>query len=244
MGGRLSPILANLFMEHLEYSVLCTTPIVPKAFFRYVDDILLIWDQARGSYREFLRLMNLQHPAIVLTEEREENRTLAFLDILIKRPLIDENAQTLEPLQISIYRKPTHSNRYLHFNSAHPLSLKQNVVHGLWLRAQRILKNFPKELKSELQFLQDSLAHDNNAYPRGLLMGWFAKFLRQIRKNPASLKVKSRLAFSEVFENWIQQKFEMPTANTRFGTSLDMKINQSPTSEEPEEGERIPEEGF
>ncbi len=81
MGGRLSPILATLFMESLEYSVLCSAPIVPKIYFRYVDDILIIWDLSKGDYGEFLRLLNNYHPAIALTEEREMDRSLAFLDV-------------------------------------------------------------------------------------------------------------------------------------------------------------------
>ncbi len=42
MGGHLSPILANIFMEELEYKVLCSVDRPPKLFFRYVDDIVLV----------------------------------------------------------------------------------------------------------------------------------------------------------------------------------------------------------
>ncbi len=175
MGGRLSPILATLFMESLEYSVLCSAPIVPKIYFRYVDDILIIWDLSKGDYGEFLRLLNNYHPSIALTEEKETNRSLAFLDVRITRPTISEAGTVTKPVKFSIFRKPTHSNRYLNFKSAHPLDLKENVVRGLGLRAHRILKNDPVELAKELRFLKRSLSNDNNGYPLKTLNGWFAK---------------------------------------------------------------------
>ncbi|MCP3681331.1 MAG: hypothetical protein GY861_01450, partial [bacterium] len=49
MGGRLSPILANLFMEELEYKVLYSPGPLPKLFFHYVDDIVLLWDLKEGD---------------------------------------------------------------------------------------------------------------------------------------------------------------------------------------------------
>ncbi len=88
MGGRLSPILANIFMEHFEYTVLCSSPIVPKMWFWYVDDIFIVWNKKLGSIDDFLHLLNKQHPNIVLTAEFEEDHVLPFLDVLVKKDLI------------------------------------------------------------------------------------------------------------------------------------------------------------
>ncbi len=219
MGGRLSPILAVLFMESLEYSVLCSAPIVPRLFLRYVDDILIIWDESKGPYKDFLALLNAYHPAIVLTEEKEKDRNLAFLDVSITRPLNSAVKTTDKKLQISIFRKPTHSNRYLHFKSAHPLQLKENVARGLWLRAQWLLKNYPNQLRSELQFLKKSLTHSTNDYPIPTVNKWFAKFQRQLRNNPNMLKVRSRLSPEQIFCDKNQQKFESLSAQIRFPTA-------------------------
>ncbi len=216
MGGRLSPILATLYMENLEYSVLCSATKVPKLFFRYVDDIIIVWDESTGSYKEFLALLNDHHPSIQLTEERECNRTLPFLDMAITRPLFSDSEQLIEPLQINMYRKPTHSNRYLQFNSAHPLKQLENVVWGLWLRANRILKNFPGQLRAELKFLERSLTDERNGYPLPTIKKWFAKFTRQVRANPEILETNSRLTQEAVFVHSGQQRFELPTARFRF----------------------------
>ncbi len=45
MGGRLSPVLSNLFMEELEYQVLCAAPIIPRAYFRFVDFVFVVWSK-------------------------------------------------------------------------------------------------------------------------------------------------------------------------------------------------------
>ncbi len=75
-------------------------------------------------------------------------------------------------------------------------------------------------------------------------MGWFAKFIRQIWRNPNLLQVKSRLSPSEVFEDQKQQKFVMPTALLWFAANPDTSLEQLPTVEEPEESETRCEDGM
>ncbi len=124
MGGRLSPILANIYMENLEYVVLCNAPILPKLYFRYVDDVFVLWDKSKGSYVPFLQQLNAQHPAIVLTEELESEHSLPFLDIRITRPSAATDTEPARPLDICLYHKPTHVDRYLHYDFSHPPMLK------------------------------------------------------------------------------------------------------------------------
>ncbi len=150
MGGRLSPILANLYMEHLEYRILCTSLIIPKLFFHYVDDIIIIWNKKNGTYTEFLASLNSFHSDISLTDELEENRTLAFLDLLIKRPLISDQGEILQKLELLVFRKPTHCDRYIPFKLAHQMDLKRNLFCTLLLRAFRLLQNFLHQLEGEL----------------------------------------------------------------------------------------------
>ncbi len=81
MGGRLSPILVNIYMEYLEHRVLCQTLARPKLFFRYVDDIIIVWNNKSGSYNLLLECLNSIHPDIQLTAELEKDRALPFLDL-------------------------------------------------------------------------------------------------------------------------------------------------------------------
>jgi hypothetical protein len=73
---------------------------------------------------EFLDHLNGLHENIKFTMETEKDGHLPFLDIDIYR----------EPdgsLGYRVYRKPTHTNLYLHANSHHHPSNKQAVL-GLW----------------------------------------------------------------------------------------------------------------
>ena len=58
---------------------------------------------------------------------------IAFLDILIKL-----NAGTIST---SLFCKPTDKHLYLHFDSAHPISLKKSIVYSQCLRTKRICSN-------------------------------------------------------------------------------------------------------
>ncbi len=71
MGGRLSPILSNLFMEELEYGVLCTSAKIPHLYLRFVDDVLLVWNQRNGPHDVFLAELNNCYPQIQLSAEIE-----------------------------------------------------------------------------------------------------------------------------------------------------------------------------
>jgi hypothetical protein len=75
--------------------------------------------------------------------EAEANVTLPFLDILVmkKDPKLGTN----------VYRKPTHTGRYLHFKYNHTLYIKRGVVHSLVSRAKVICqdqKDFNNKIKN------------------------------------------------------------------------------------------------
>ncbi len=51
-------------------------------------------------------------------------------------------------LTSTVYRKPTHTDIYLHFKSHHPNHVKRGVVRCLYQRARRVT-NMSKNLKEE-----------------------------------------------------------------------------------------------
>ncbi|KFD60975.1 hypothetical protein M514_26873 [Trichuris suis] len=112
MGSPLSPVLAEVFMEFLEDVAFSTadTSIIPTVFKRYVDDVFAVIKS--GKEEIFLQHLNSVFPNhISFTIEKEENGRLPFLDALVIRDG--------RRLKTTVYRKPTHSNRYLHFSSHH-----------------------------------------------------------------------------------------------------------------------------
>ncbi|KFD46131.1 hypothetical protein M513_12997 [Trichuris suis] len=111
MGSPLSPVLAE--MEHFERRVFFHTDseFAPTYFKRYVDDFFAILK--RGTEDSFLKILNLKFPNVITyTIEKEVQGKIPFLDTLIVR--------TQEGIKTTVYRKPTHSDKYVEFTSHHP----------------------------------------------------------------------------------------------------------------------------
>ena len=72
MGSPLSPILANLYMEYFESSLIPTIPdnLRPKVWLRYVDDVFVIYPHNEDALQEFLNRLNSLAPTIKFTIEK------------------------------------------------------------------------------------------------------------------------------------------------------------------------------
>ena len=147
MGNPLSPVLANIFLEHVETELIPSfTGSKPFFFVRYVDDILAAVNSS-FDLDSFLAFINFLYPTLNFTFEWEVNSAIPFLDVLITR--------SPSHLKFKVFRKFTHSNNYLHFFSYHPHTVKLSVAQGLFLRALRICsKEF---VKDEIKYIFLSL---------------------------------------------------------------------------------------
>ena len=56
----------------------------------------------------------------------------------------------------AVYRKPTHSDRYLNFRSEHPIQHKQSVANTLLERSKK-LSSTTQDLNSELKYVKRTL---------------------------------------------------------------------------------------
>ena len=70
--------------------------------------------------------------------ESKKDNCISFLDISITR----DHKGTLDT---NIYRKPTHSERYLNFKSEHPFEHKSAVVNALTHRANSLIRDENKK---------------------------------------------------------------------------------------------------
>ena len=107
MGSPVSAVIANLYVEIFEEQAIDSMPCKLKIWKRYVDDTFTILD--RDS---FLQQPNSQQPSIPFTMETENDSKIAFLDALLSR----------EPdghLTTTVYRKLTHTDQYLAYDSHH-----------------------------------------------------------------------------------------------------------------------------
>ena len=110
-------------------------------WYRYVDIFFILPDNL--SIKDFLAQLNSLSPFINFKVEIEDNQSLSFLDVLITR---SNNLQSF-----AIYRKPTHSNMYIHAFSNHSDCIKLETISSLFLRADIICE--VQNIDTESQFI-------------------------------------------------------------------------------------------
>ena len=159
MGSPVRPIVANLYMEYLGQKALSTAPHpTPKFWHRYVDDTFVIHKEV--NKQDFLQHINSVDPAIKFTmEDNKEDGSIPFLDTIVKP---EEDGS----LSITVYRKSTHTDQYLQWDSCHNLSAKFSVINTLSHRAQIVCSN-PELLKQEKEHLRKALTQCK--YPKWAL---------------------------------------------------------------------------
>ncbi|XP_068757388.1 uncharacterized protein [Montipora capricornis] len=171
MGSPVSPVVANLCMEAIEEMAINTTPVPPKVRKRYVDDSFCIIK--RNAVDSFHNTLNSIDQHISFTIEEENNNQIAFLDALVTRKDND--------LIIEVYRKPTHTDRYLDFFSHHDKRHKTSTAETLLHRATN-LPSTKQGKEKELIHVIDALRSNN--YPQNVISNILKKKSSTQRTNP------------------------------------------------------------
>ena len=100
--------------------------------------------------QDFLQNNNSVDPAIQFTvEDNKEDGAISFLDTIVK-PEADGKLST------TVYRKPTHTDQYLKWDSYQYISAKFSVIHTLSHRVQTVCSN-PELLHKEKNHLRNAL---------------------------------------------------------------------------------------
>ena len=116
-----------------------------KFWHRFVDDTIVIHKEV--NKQGFLQHMNNVDPAIRFTvEDNKEDGSIPFLDTIVN-PEADGN------LSITVYRKPTHTDQYLQWDSHHHLSAKLRIINTLSHRAKTVCRR-PELLQQEKDHLR------------------------------------------------------------------------------------------
>ena len=155
MGSPLGPTLANIFMSYHERKWLqeCPQDFKPSYYYRYVDDTFLLF-RSSDHIQKFLEFLNSRHCNIKFTCEIENNDSLPFLDVNIRKS--DNNFIT------SVYHKSTYTGLTTRYDSFIPSRYKDNLISVLIYRAFHISKDFFIMVK-EFEFIKDILR--KNGYP-------------------------------------------------------------------------------
>ena len=147
MGSKCSPSYANLFMGDFEEKF-----IYPKiknksaCYYRFIDDIFMIWTGTKEELLRFFQDINLQHQSIKFDYSYSTSE-ISFLDTVVFK-------NKLNTLSTKLYTKPTDRSAYLHQKSYHPKSLKDNIPFGQALRVKRICTEV-EDLDQALSELKD-----------------------------------------------------------------------------------------
>ena len=132
MGPPLGPVLANLFMGYHERNWLQEFDIGEALLYRrYVDDIFCMFRNEIDA-ENFFRYLNSKHSNIKFTMEKETNKFLPFLDVLVK------NKGRI--FTTSVYRKKI--GRFTQYNSFTPFSYKVGLIKCLVHRAFKISSSY------------------------------------------------------------------------------------------------------
>jgi hypothetical protein len=134
MRSSLTPTVSNIFMEHFEKLALDSAQYKPLLWLRYIDDMFVVWPHGPELLQDFLRHLNILRPSIQFTMETESGSAITFLDVLVIREEMT--------LAAKVYRKPTHTGRYLNFNSNHLPHVKTSLIQSLHNRASTIYKEW------------------------------------------------------------------------------------------------------
>jgi hypothetical protein len=124
MGAPSSIIISEIFLQYIEST--CLAPVVNKhgisGYYRYVDDILIIYDSSFTNVSSILYDFNNIHTNPQFTSETEFNN-INYPDISIHRS--DSN------LTFHIYRNPTFTDTIIPHDSCHPVQHKHAAIKFL-----------------------------------------------------------------------------------------------------------------
>ena len=154
MGSPVSTVIANLYMEEFEERAIATATYKPKIWKRYVDDTFTVL--GKDYVDGFLQHLNSQQPTIRFTMEIEKDNTIPFLDTSVSR---DSNRL----LTTTVYRKPTHTDQYLAYDSHHPQSVKRGIVKCLYDRAKHLTSK-PSAISKEKKHLSSVLVFERISF--------------------------------------------------------------------------------
>jgi hypothetical protein len=124
MGAPTSAIFSEIYLQYIEHTALAEILNNHKiyGYFRYVDDILIIYNITSTDINTVLQQFNSTTKHLNFTIENEVNEQLSYLDITISRQH--------NHFDYNIYRKPTITNHMIPNDSCHPQEHK-NAIHYL-----------------------------------------------------------------------------------------------------------------
>ncbi|CAF3250684.1 unnamed protein product [Rotaria sp. Silwood2] len=160
MGAPLAPVIADIFMSHLEITLMDKLKELGVCeWYRYVDDTFVLINKDT-NIDDILSILNNFHSSIKFTYKIEENDKLEFFDVQVIRSTINQCFET------TIYRKPTFTGLLTNWNSYVPIQYKKAIIASMVNRALNICSTY-KLLNDEFHEIR-SIGSLNN-YPMSFI---------------------------------------------------------------------------
>ena len=129
IGTKFAPPYAIIYMAALEEDFLETLIKKPWLWWKYINDIFVIWQHGEDELKIFLEKLNNFHPSIKFTCEYSREK-VNYLDVQV---IVREGK-----LITDLYVKQTDSHQYLDPSSCHPYHCTKSIPYSQALRLNRI----------------------------------------------------------------------------------------------------------
>ena len=149
IGTRMAPSYANIFMDRLERRLIEKVEVKPRIWWRYIDDIFIVWTEGEEKLRSFIDYLNSTHETIKFTYKWSKHG-IEFLDVKV----LNQSGV----LESDVFIKPTDSHQYLHSSSCHPGVCKRSIPFAQEMRLHRICSKssyFEKRAGKLVRFLME-----------------------------------------------------------------------------------------
>ena len=156
MGCRMVPPYANIFMHKIDCQIQAEHPYKIQYYKRLIDDIFFVYQGTNEELTILQNWLNNIHPTIKFTLTTS-NSQIPFLDMTI---YIDEHRK----LRTTLYKKPTDTSSYLHFQSNHPEHTKRSIIYSQAIRLNMLIDN-DSHLQHHLDNMTRALLAKNYPLP-------------------------------------------------------------------------------
>ena len=165
MGQRYAPSYANIYMAQWEREALTKCTLRPTFFFRFLDDIIGVWEHGIDTFTHFVDTLNNHHTSIKLKHNIDTHK-VDFLDTTVYfHPRGAQNT-----LRTKVFFKPTDTHALLHKHSYHPKHTFSGIIKSQIIRFTRISSTYA-QLEEAVNILFQALGH----------RGYTKRFLRHVK---------------------------------------------------------------
>ena len=147
MATKMAPSFANLFLGMFETNALTNNPWQPHTWWRYIDNIFMIWTEGSDRLKIFVNYLNNIHLTIKFTSSH----------LLTNVPFLDVTVSLHNGIiETDLFTNHTDKHQHLLSSSCNPHHTKKAIPFSLALRLRRIcstdakFKHCINELKTYL----------------------------------------------------------------------------------------------